>query len=79
MVLHCCWCQAHCQDRTDLLPGVYALAQCWVQQGILGGFRQVAAAVDGGQEQQQQQAGELDLAPWFDSLRVRLLILVSAM
>lgn len=28
-------------------------------------------------EQQQQEPGDLDLAPWFDSLLVRLVILVS--
>lgn len=69
--------QAHCADRDDLLPGVYALAQCWMQQGILGSFRQASGAVAADQQQQQQHPrGELDLAPWFDSLLVRLVILV---
>lgn len=68
--------QAHCPDSSDLLPGVYALAQCWMQQGILGSFRQQAGAVTA--VQQQQQPGDLDLAPWFDSLLVRLVILVRA-
>lgn len=67
--------QAHCADRSDLLPGMYALAQCWMQQGILGSFRQGPEAVTG--DQQQQRADELDLSPWFDSLTVRLVILVS--
>ncbi len=54
---------------------MYALAQCWMQQGIFGSFRQSSGAVAA--DQQQQQASELDLAPWFDSLLVRLVILVS--
>lgn len=74
-----CWMwhrrQAHCADRSDLLPGMYALAQCWMQQGMLGSFRQASGAVAADQ-QQQQPRGELDLAPWFDSLLVRLVILV---
>lgn len=54
---------------------MYALAQCWMQQGILGSFRQGRGALTA--DQQQQGAGELDLSPWFDSLLVRLVILVS--
>jgi hypothetical protein len=57
------------------LPGVYALAQCWMQQGILGPFRQQSGAVSW--EQQPHEPGDMDLAPWFDSLTVRLVILVS--
>lgn len=64
--------QAHCPDSSDLLPGVYALTQCWMQQGILGCFRQQAGAVT----TDQQQAPDVDLAPWFDSLVVRAVILV---
>jgi hypothetical protein len=71
----CCFAQAHCPDSSDLLPGVYALAQCWMQQGILGPFRQQSGAVS--LEQQPQEPGDMDLAPWFDSLLVRLVILVS--
>lgn len=52
-----------------------------MQQGILGSFRQCAAAVAPDQEQEQDQAAAaavgVDLAPWYDSMRVRLLILVS--
>jgi hypothetical protein len=46
-----------------------------MQQGILGPFRQQSGAVS--MEQQSPQPGDLDLAPWFDSLLVRLVILVS--
>jgi hypothetical protein len=70
------WLQAHCPQGSDLLSGLTALAQCWLAQGITGSFRQQEAAT----QQQQQQgspAGGLDLAPWFDSLAVRLVILVS--
>lgn len=66
---------AHCPESSDLLPGVYALTQCWMQQGILGSFRQQAGAV----ATEQQQPADVDLAPWFDSLLVRAVILVFAM
>jgi hypothetical protein len=56
---------------------MYALAQCWMQQGILGSFRRGTGAVTADSQQKQQQAGSLDLSPWFDSLLVRLVILVS--
>jgi hypothetical protein len=64
--------QAHCPESSDLLPGVYALTQCWMQQGILGSFRQQAGAV----ATEQQPPADVDLAPWFDSLLVRAVILV---
>jgi hypothetical protein len=69
--------QSHCPKGSDLQSGLTALAQCWLAQGITGSFRQEATGGPAAAAQQQRQEASLDLAPWFDSLPVRLVILVS--
>ncbi|KAF8059215.1 ARC6 [Scenedesmus sp. PABB004] len=52
---------AHSPDPTDLLPGLYALAQAWLQEAVLGSFRPPPPG-----------AACADLGVWFDSRAVRL-------
>jgi hypothetical protein len=57
--------QEHSPDASDLLPGVFALAQCWLNEAVLGSFRD------------DEAQAPVELAGWFNAWHVRLCIMVS--
>lgn len=57
--------QDHCEDPSDMLPGVYALVQTWLQEVVLSSFTETA----------DQQPPTLQ--NWFDSKWVTSYLMVS--
>lgn len=61
----------HSPDEGDLLPGIYVLGETWLQEEVLGGFRQDR------QDMQPEQHVSASLSSWFDCKTVQRYIQVG--
>lgn len=58
----------HSPDETDLLPGIYVLGERWLQEAVMGSFRQ---------DSREPQGDVANLGAWFDSRTVQAYIQVG--